>query len=428
MKTIAELKGERAQLIAQARALHEAAEALDRDMTAEEQEQYDRLMAKAEELRARYERMERMAELEEDLEEPEPRRAHAMEQVSRAVTPAVEFMSRGLQALSATERATPAWREAMQRATPEYRQAFGEYLRDGIASRAVLQADSDAGGGYLVTPMQFVDRLIQAVDNAVYIRQWATVFSVPNAASLGVPTLESDPADADWTAELGTGTEDTNMSFGRRALTPHPVAKRIKVSNKLLRQVPDSESLVRSRLAYKFGITWEKAALTGSGSNQPLGVFTASDLGISTGRDVSEDNTDSAVTFDGLINARFALNDAYKLQARWLAHGDFYKQVAKIKDGEGQYIWRQSVMAGEPDMLLGFPAYASEHAPNTFTTGQYVAILGDFSHYWIADALSMSVQRLVELYAETNQVGLIGRLESDGMPVLEEAFVRVKLG
>jgi hypothetical protein len=29
--------------------------------------------------------------------------------------------------------------------------------------------------------------------------------------------------------------------------------------------------------------------------------------------------------------------------------------------------------------------------------------------------------------AETNQVGFIGRLETDGAPVLEEAFVRVKL-
>jgi hypothetical protein len=39
----------------------------------------------------------------------------------------------------------------------------------------------------------------------------------------------------------------------------------------------------------------------------------------------------------------------------------------------------------------------------------------------------MEVQRLEELYAATSQVGFIGRLESDGMPVLEEAFSRVKL-
>ena len=54
-------------------------------------------------------------------------------------------------------------------------------------------------------------------------------------------------------------------------------------------------------------------------------------------------------------------------------------------------------------------------------------MLADFSHYWIADALTLEFQLLNELYAETNQVGLIGRLESDGMPVLEEAFVRVTL-
>ena len=45
----------------------------------------------------------------------------------------------------------------------------------------------------------------------------------------------------------------------------------------------------------------------------------------------------------------------------------------------------------------------------------------------LADALDMQVQRLVELYAESNQDGFIGRLECDGMPALEEAFVRVKL-
>jgi Phage capsid family len=68
-------------------------------------------------------------------------------------------------------------------------------------------------------------------------------------------------------------------------------------------------------------------------------------------------------------------------------------------------------------------------APNSSqaSTGEYVGLLGDFSHYWIADALSMQIQRLNELYAETNQVGFIGRLETDGAPVLEEAFVRVKL-
>jgi HK97 family phage major capsid protein len=248
------------------------------------------------------------------------------------------------------------------------------------------------------------------------------------AKSLGAPSLDADPEDADWNTEIGVVDEDTQMDFGRRELTPHPANKLVKVSNKMLRQIPSAEALVISRLAYKFAVTWEKAALTGSGAGQPLGVFTASALGISTGQDVSADNGTTAPTFDGLINAKYALKGQYWARARWLAHRDFYKVVAKLKDGEGQYLWQPSLVAGQPDRLLNVPAFMSEFAPNTFTTGLYVGIIGDFSNYWIADSLAFQVQRLVELYAANRQTGFIGEMEGDGMPVLEEAFVRVKLG
>jgi len=218
------------------------------------------------------------------------------------------------------------------------------------------------------------------------------------------------------------------MSFGKRQLSPHPLAKRIKVSQQLLRQaLIGPEGLVIDRLGYKFAVTQEKAFLTGSGVGRPLGLFTASPSGISTARDVSTGNTATAMTFDGLIEAKFSLKGQYWPSARWIFHRDAVKQITKLKDGEGQYIWRQSVRDGEPDTLLGLPLTLSEFAPNTFTTGLYVGLLGDFQHYWIVDALSMQIQRLNELYAETNQVGFIGRLETDGAPVLEEAFVRVKL-
>jgi HK97 family phage major capsid protein len=101
--------------------------------------------------------------------------------------------------------------------------------------------------------------------------------------------------------------------------------------------------------------------------------------------------------------------------------------IRKLKDGEGQYIWKAGISNDRGDTILDLPVHMSEYAPNTFTTGEYVGILGDFSYYWIADALNMNIQRLDELYAENNQVGFIGRLETDGMPVLENAFARVTL-
>jgi len=311
--------------------------------------------------------------------------------------------------------------------------AFGKFLQRGAASLTgdevrALQADSDTIGGYLVTPVQFVKTLIKAVDNLVFMRQFATVYTVNKAESLGAPSLDNDPADPAWTAEIATGDEDSTMSFGRRELSPHPLAKLLKVSGKLLRVSAMSvESLVRDRLAYKFATTMENTFMNGTGASQPLGIFVASANGISTGRDVATGNTTTSIKTDGLIEALFSLKSQYHKSARWIFHRDAIKQIRKLKDGEGQYIWAPGISAEVGNNILGRPYHMSEYAPSTFTTGQYVGLVGDMSKYWIADALSMQIQRLNELYAATNQVGFLGRLESDGMPVMEEAFARVTL-
>ncbi|MDL1909706.1 phage major capsid protein [Chloroflexi bacterium CFX6] len=393
-----ELLARRAQLITQARAMFEAADAEHRDFTAEEQTNYDAIFDDVAKIDRKIENLRRLGTADDAVPNAEPERPGS---------------ERG--------GATPQ-EEAVTR-------AFEAFLRRGAITPELraLQADSDASGGFYTSPQQFVNRLIQSVDDQVFIRQWATPNTVTQAQSLGVPTLAADPADADWTSELGTGNEDTAMSFGKRELHPYPLAKRIKVSNKLLRLSPDVEALVIQRLAYKFAVAYEKAGMTGSGANQPLGVFTASADGISTGRDVSTDNTTTAFTTDGIKNAKYALKAAYWPRAKWVFHRDGVKMLAKLKDAENRYLWQNSIQIGQPDMLEGIPLFTSEYSPNTFTASQYVGILGDFSFYWTADALDFSIQRLNELYAATNQTGFIGRLESDGMPVLEEAFVRVKL-
>jgi HK97 family phage major capsid protein len=86
------------------------------------------------------------------------------------------------------------------------------------------------------------------------------------------------------------------------------------------------------------------------------------------------------------------------------------------------------MLMNEPDMLLGHPVDESEYVPNTFTTGLYVGALCNWSNYWIAELQGVELQRLVELYAGTSQIGFIGRMYADGAPVLAESFVRVKLG
>jgi HK97 family phage major capsid protein len=219
------------------------------------------------------------------------------------------------------------------------------------------------------------------------------------------------------------------MAFGKRQLHPHPLAKEIDITTTLLqRSLIPMESFIAQRMAYKLGITREKHFLTGTGVNQPLGVFTASANGISTGRDVSTGNATTAFTYAGLVSAKMALKGGYQAGAAWIFHRNAVEILMKIVDGQGRPMWQPSMLQGQPDTLLGNPILMSEYVPNTYTTGLYAGILGDFSFYWIAEAMTFRIQRLNELLARTRQVGFIGVQEIDGMPVLEEAFVRVKLG
>lgn len=321
------------------------------------------------------------------------------------------------------------------RATPEYRAAFGKWLTQGERAltpdeQRALSVGTAAEGGNTVPAEEFLLELIKAVDDEAVIRQLARTFTVPNAQSLGVPTLSADPEDADWTTEVPASIdEDTAMAFGKREFRANPVTKLLKISDKLLRASPFAmESLVRDRLAYKVGITHAKAFNTGTGASQPLGAYVASADGITSARDVEIGNGSGAVDADKVIDARFTLKAGYwsRPSTRWHMHRNWLARFRKLKGSDNNYLWQPGLAQGVPSTFLDFPFVLDEYAPSvtTHAAGVYAAILGDWNNYWIVDALTTRIQRLDELYAATRQVGFIIDAEADGAPVLAEAFVR----
>lgn len=393
--------------LGEAKAIRQPFEGTADDMDADTLDRFEKAMGEADRLEAQVEAERKAAALEKLTSEP----VHQVE----------------LPVGRTGKRITEEAQSLQMKALGHWLMEGSEGYRSYEPQLKQLQADLDVQGGYIVVPQLFVEQLIKFVDDAVVMRQFATKFPVASAESLGVPSLDTDLNDADWTVELATGSEDTALAFGKRELRPHPVAKLVKISNKLMRaSVIDPEALVRDRLAYKFAVTEEKAFLTGSGANQPLGIFTASSLGISTTRDTTGASSTN-VTADDFLDTAGSLKGQYLANSRWILHRNTVTRVRKLKDGNGNYLWQAGLAGGTPNTICDRPYIQSEHAPNTYTTGQYVAILGDLRFYWIADALNMTVQRVVELYAATNTTGFFGRAEVDGMPVLEEAFARLKL-
>ena len=292
-----------------------------------------------------------------------------------------------------------------------------------------MSLGDDAQAGSLTAPMVFVQQLIKELNDFMFMRSLSNLIGPIGAGqSLGFPFRKTEANDAEWTSEVARAAEETDLEYGRREFKPNRLTKRILLSNTLMQHAPMAERTIMDEMLYRVATAQENAYITGDGVNKPLGVFTASSFGIDTDRDISEGNTDTEITVDGLIAAKYSLKEQYLRGASWLMHRYAVKMLAKLKDSNGQYIWQPSVREGAPDTMLGHNVNMSEFAPNTFTSGKYAATFGNFRlGYWIVDADSIRLQVLRELYAENNQIGYLFSYFGDGAPVLGEAFARVKL-
>lgn len=411
MPSIRELMEERAALVTQEREHLERLEKEGRALLGDDQTTYEKRAA-------------RIGDLDTEISGVEAR-TRALEAAKKREG---ELSEQRTQRTTAQAATTPSGQ-------PDEMRTYSKYLRRGLShmTEAEVRAftvGSDVEGGYLRVPNVMVGGILAAVDDATVLRSLATVYQVGGAESLGVVTRDADAEDADWTSELLTGNEEDTVRFGKRELRVHPVAKRLKVSNKLLNStVIDIAAYLQSRMGYKLGVTLEKAMMSGDGVQKPLGLFTASNDGIPTAQDVSTGNTTTAITADGLIEAKHKVKPQYwsSPSFRWVFHRDALKQIRKLKLGDGNYIWQNGISADLPARILDVQYVASEYCPNTFTSALYVGMIGDFRFLWIAEGQNQAIQVLRELYAETNQTGYILRAEIDAQPVMAEAFARVKL-
>ena len=437
-----ELLAQRATLLNQGREILDLATAEKRETNAIENEQYDKIWSEACALKDQAEALVRTESRRKALDDaldgltkstgrvgtmslPGSGPAYGTDGANSLKPYTFEINRRGTERLVCSfEHGSAGW----ARHQPAYKKAVSDYLTSGKVS-AALQTDISTAGGYMVLPEEFVKELLMNVDNIMWMRKLCRLFTT-GAQTLGVVKRTALMSSFAWGAELSTPTFDTSLTFGKRTLTPHYMTGGIQVSRDLLRSTMlPVEEYVRYEIGRDSGYLEENGFLTGTGAGQPLGIFTATSDGIDTSRDVNTYNTTSAIGADNLRTVKYTLKSQYRSHPslRWLFHRTTIAMISRLKDGVGRYLWKDGVTVGDPDILLGIPVVESEFAPNTYTTGQYVGILGAFWWYWIADSLEMDIQTLVELYAATNQIGYIARRKTDGMAQLAEAFVRVKL-
>lgn len=348
--------------------------------------------------------------------------------------------------------AQPTWRNGMQNYLAGYGEdnqilgPDGEVLAQtnkrqngpGKAKNAVttIQTAEDERAGYFVLSEQMVADIIKNVDDDVFIQSRARVFQCRGAKSLGIRRRKTKADMFNWGAELSDATlnMESSLTYGKRSLTPYYMTGAFRLSRDLVRMAEvDVEAMVIGELMIDLREFIEDAYLNGTGVQRPLGVLVADAEGISTGRDVTLGTSGgNTFTFNTLLKAKYTLKPKYRNNSVWLFHPDRIYDIATFRSdsgagaGTGQYLWQPSRQVGEPDVLLGIPVGQSYFMPNATGSGAYFGMLADFSYYWVAMGLDMEMQRLTELRARTNEYEYLFRSKLDAMPILEEAFVRLK--
>ncbi|WP_422481983.1 phage major capsid protein [Pleomorphochaeta sp. DL1XJH-081] len=302
------------------------------------------------------------------------------------------------------------------RASQEYRSAFWNHMRrqgNEFEVKNALQVGTDTEGGYLV-PDEFERTIVESLKDENIFRSIAHLIQTASG-DRKIP-ISASKGEAAWIDEEGTYPESDD-SFGQVTISAYKLGTIIKVSEELINDsVFDIESYIATEFARRIGAKEEAAFFTGDGSGKPLGILAATG-GAQVGVTAA---SATALTCDEVIDLYHALRSPYRKNAVWLTNDATIKAIRKLKDGNGQYIWQPSLVAKEPDTILGRPVRTSAYMPEIASGAKTVAF-GDFSYYWIADRQGRTFKRLGELFAPTGQVGFLGSQRVDGRLILGEA-------
>lgn len=369
------LREKRTKLVAEMRGMIDAAEAEDRDFTAEEQESYD---GKKAELDALDKRIERAAAVE------------GAEAVNDAVVPAAS-RNGGITAPPGPEARTEfeslgEFMAAVRFNPNDQRLNFVEGVGGNAEIGAEMRMDNDTQGGFMIPP-QLRSTIMEVPPQEALVRPRATVIPAgsPPDAGVTIPALDqsgSNPANMFGGVEvqwIGEGEEkpETDATLKSITLTPHEVAGTITVTDKLLRNWQAASAFLEKLLRGAVLSAEDYAFLRGSGVNQPLGAINAGAT-----KFINRTTADTIVYADILeMVSRLLMRGG--TSPVWSMPQQALPKIAVLQDAEGHYIWKPDARDGFAGTLAGYPVRWNNRSPALGAKGD--VILADWEHYLIKD-------------------------------------------
>lgn len=289
----------------------------------------------------------------------------------------------------------------------EHNRVFQNYFRRGedeqslrgLEVKAALQVSVNPDGGYLA-PVEMETAIDRVLSNVSVMRGLATVRTI-SAQALKKP-VNLGGASSGWVGETQTRAETNTpqvslLEFPAMEIYAEPWATQQMLDDSYV----NIEQWLADEVSVEFAEEEGAAFVTGNGVNRPRGVqgynFVANanyawgSIGyIATGAAGAFASTNPA---DGLLDLYGALRQGYRLNGTWIMNRTVEANVRKLKDANGQYLWRPGLDAGSPATILGYPAEIDDNMPD-IANNSHSIMFGDFRRgYLIVDRAGIRVTR-----------------------------------
>jgi HK97 family phage major capsid protein len=369
----------RAKAWEEAKALLDSAAAEKRDLSAEENQTYDRIMADLDSRSQVIETMNAQAEREN-------RAAEAMKGFEAQVKPSV---------------AVPAIDEA---------ELIRSLARGEIRSHSFEKRDVTKGSTGAPVPTSFYDQVIMLARHVGPMLETSTILNTAGGENLQIPSL-SAYSTGTVTSEAGTIGESDPTFNAFKTLGAYKYSFLTQISREMVEDAGvDILGFLATQTGNALGYAVNGALTTGTGTTQPTGIVTAAGSGITGSTAVS-----GAFTADNLIDLVYSVDTAGRTLpgTGWQLNAKAISAVRKLKDNAGQYLFSPSLSADARDLLLGYPIYENPAMADPATSAKSV-IFGHLPSYYARTVGGLRLDRSDDYAFQNDLITFRATMRVDG--------------
>lgn len=348
-RKLLELRQQKVQMLEQMREMLANADKENRSLNEEEAGKFDGLKAKVDELKKEIERLEAVAEEE---------RSNFNYKVEKATN------------------------------LPN-NDELRHWIKTGELRSLATNTNGGADGGYSVIPELDKQVMKRLTDDSV-MRQIANVVKLTQGKEYK-KLVSAGGAAVNHIGEGEARTETATPKMNEVTIAVHNIYAYPKTTQEILDfGGVDILGWLTEEISESFVETEETDLTNGTGTKQAKGFLTyprttANDKTRPFGTLQKMEVQPAKLDADVLIDLLFSLHSKYRKNAVWVMNSQTAAMLQKIKNKNGDYIWRDGLQAGSPSTLLGLPVYYLETMPNADGTNPFLAV-GDFKRgYTIVD-------------------------------------------